>query len=70
MRSAQINDAYIEAAADCEAGLGDAKLRALDMVHGKERRPRDLALRLSMCALDGSVDRYKEAVRALDALDP
>jgi hypothetical protein len=70
IRSAQIDDAYLAALADCDAGLGDAKLRALDQLHGEDRRPRALAIQLSLCALDGSVDRYKDAKQALDTLNP
>lgn len=70
VRTAQIDDAYLAAAADCDAGRGDARLRALDQVYGEDRRPRALAVQLSLCALDGSVDRYTEATRALEALDP
>lgn len=65
-RSNQVADAYAAAAIDCAAGRGDAALRVLDQLHGEDARPKALRVQLSLCALDGSVDRYKASERALN----
>lgn len=70
MKSNQVAAAYLEAAADCEAGRGDARLRALDKLYGSDAQPDALRLDLSTCALKASADRYIETKRALNALTP
>ncbi|MCU0826604.1 MAG: hypothetical protein MUE52_04195 [Tabrizicola sp.] len=70
LRSAAVADAYAEAAVDCEAGRGDARLRTLDRQYGEDARPHALRVALSLCALGGSTDRYIDAKRAVDALNP
>lgn len=69
-RSNEVANAYALAAADCENGFGAGRLRTLDSMYGEDARPKALAVELSLCALDDSVDRLKETQRALDALSP
>lgn len=70
MSSSRIDDAYLDAASDCAAGLGDGRLQALDAMYGRDSRPRELAVELSLCALGAAVDRYTATIGALDALAP
>ena len=54
---------YVEAAADCQNGRGDGKLRALDRIYGDDARPKKLSFDLASCALDASIDRLRKAQR-------
>jgi hypothetical protein len=66
LQSGRINAAYVDALADCKAGLGAGRLQAVDALYGKSSRPRKLATDLSLCDLDQAVENYKRAVDALD----
>ena len=58
VRQGQIVDAYVDAAAECKAGLGAGRLEALDQLHGKDARPDELRLSLALCAFSQAVDDY------------
>jgi hypothetical protein len=59
----QIAAEYADALALCAQSerVGSAKIEALDRLYGADAQPSALRLDLSLCALGGSVDRYKEA---------
>ena len=57
VQSSRIETAYLDAAADCDAGLGAARLKATDRLYGRDARPQALAVALSLCDLDDSVQR-------------
>lgn len=65
-RSDKIEALYIDAAADCAAGLGDARLRSVDSLYGEGARPDKLDFDLSICQLQSANDRLIQAVDDLN----
>jgi hypothetical protein len=62
LRQGQISDAYVDAAAECKAGLGLGRMEALDQLYGKDAQPPALRFDLSMC-------KARQAINDLERLN-
>jgi len=57
----QVGEAYAEALGACQVDpeYGSARIDALDRLYGRDARPSDLLMQLSLCQLNSNVDALR-----------